>query len=170
MNMSEDQKSIRYTGQALVPWTPDEIAQEFEKCHLGSNPVMFRDAFTVGVKSREKPDVPKPFNTCWGAWFPTDVLGNPMREVSPGRWENSSWESEKKVSSSLILRITTAYEQGVGQANRTELKNPYPATSPECEAWDLGREHILSQDKNASMRFGYGGETTQYKVNKQPTK
>lgn len=40
----------------------------------------------------------------------------------------------------LVLRITTAYEQGFGQALRTELSNPYVAGTPEAEAWDHGRE------------------------------
>ena len=40
----------------------------------------------------------------------------------------------------LVLRITTAYEQGVGHARRTELSNPYGKGTPEYEAWDMGRE------------------------------
>lgn len=41
---------------------------------------------------------------------------------------------------SLVLRITTAYEQGFGHALRSELSNPYSAGSVEAEAWDHGRE------------------------------
>jgi hypothetical protein len=40
----------------------------------------------------------------------------------------------------LVLRITTAYEQGYGHCNRKELSNPYTAGTPEAEAWDQGRE------------------------------
>lgn len=40
----------------------------------------------------------------------------------------------------LVLRICTAYEQGVGHARRDELENPYVPGSPEFEAWFIGRE------------------------------
>lgn len=43
-------------------------------------------------------------------------------------------------SDSLVLRITTAYEQGFGHALRTELDNPYQEGTLEAEAWDTGRE------------------------------
>ena len=45
--------------------------------------------------------------------------------------------------SNLVLRITTAYEQGVGHARRTELSNPYGEGTPDYEAWDMGREFGL---------------------------
>lgn len=40
----------------------------------------------------------------------------------------------------LVVRITTAYEQGVGHALRDELSNPYEEGSQEAEAWNEGRE------------------------------
>lgn len=30
-----------------------------------------------------------------GAWFPTNVMGGPMREFAPGRWESATWPSEQ---------------------------------------------------------------------------
>ena len=40
-----------------------------------------------------------------------------------------------------VLIITTAYEQGVGHANRPELSNPYTGGDGRARlAWDLGRE------------------------------
>jgi hypothetical protein len=36
----------------------------------------------------------KPFAGA-GAWFPVDVLGNPMREYEPGKWENCEWPSSR---------------------------------------------------------------------------
>lgn len=30
-----------------------------------------------------------------GAWFPTDVLGSPMREFQPGKYETAQWPSER---------------------------------------------------------------------------
>ena len=38
-----------------------------------------------------------------------------------------------------VLAVTTAYEQGFGQALRDELSNPYRPGTDEREAWDLGR-------------------------------
>jgi hypothetical protein len=35
----------------------------------------------------------KPFKAP-GAWFPLTVLGQPMREFAPGKWEHASWPSE----------------------------------------------------------------------------
>jgi hypothetical protein len=43
----------------------------------------------------------------------------------------------------LVLRICTAYEQGVGHAQRADLDNPYVPCTPEAEAWWLGREQGL---------------------------
>jgi hypothetical protein len=50
--------------------------------------------------------------------------------------------AETKADSSLVLRICTAYEQGLGQAGR-DLSNPYRAPSPESEAWNIGIQHGL---------------------------
>ena len=44
------------------------------------------------------------------------------------------------MQSDLVLRITTAYEQGFGHAHRDELNNPYGEGTWEYEAWDNGRE------------------------------
>lgn len=70
-----------------------------------------------------------------GRWFPINVLGSPMVEMSPGKWAVLTAETED-----LVLRITTAYEQGFGQALRSELSNPYVEGTVEREAWDTGRE------------------------------
>lgn len=43
-------------------------------------------------------------------------------------------------AAALVLRITTAYEQGFGHAMRAELSNPYAGGTLEAEAWDHGRE------------------------------
>jgi len=40
----------------------------------------------------------------------------------------------------VVLSITTAYEQGIGHALRTELRNPYAEGSCEWDAWAMGRE------------------------------
>jgi hypothetical protein len=157
----------KYPATSLVPWSNEEIKTATVVYSLTPGlewTPQIASAFSAGIRCREKPDTPKPFPAP-GAWFPVDILGNPMRQTSPGKWESLTG-----ISSQLVLRITTAYEQGVGQANRTELKNPYSVGSLECEAWDLGREHILSQDKNTPIGFGCGGETTQYNLNKQSTK
>jgi hypothetical protein len=131
------QLSDKQSSAVITPW-PEETIQEAMKSILKSS-TEFKShfaAFACGVRCREEGmGLVKPFPAP-GAWFPVDIFGNPMIEVKPGHWDIA-----QRVSSSLILRITTAYEQGVGQANRTELKNPYPAGSPEREAWTLGREH-----------------------------
>lgn len=40
----------------------------------------------------------------------------------------------------VVLRITTAYEQGFGHALRSELINPYAPGTQEREAWDHGQK------------------------------
>ena len=55
--------------------------------------------------------------------------------------------------SNLVLRITVAYEQGVGHARRTELSNPYAQGTPEYEAWDMGREFGLRKPEKITVTF-----------------
>ena len=31
-----------------------------------------------------------------GLWFPLDILGNPMREFAPGKWETAQWPSDQQ--------------------------------------------------------------------------
>lgn len=42
-----------------------------------------------------KPVGEKPFPAA-GAWFPTEILGNPMREYQPGKWESAIWPSQEQ--------------------------------------------------------------------------
>lgn len=49
-----------------------------------------------------------------------------------------------------VLSITTAYEQGFGQALRDDVRNPYAAASLEAEAWDHGRE--VGKQKQAAQK------------------
>jgi hypothetical protein len=119
---------------SLLPWSEEKVhsvlAERDPKSQMTPQEVV---SFKAGVICRENPDISKPF-AAPGAWFPIDVLGNPMRETSPGKWEGL-----REPSSSLVRRITTAYEQGVGQANRDDLPNPYKSGLPEYEAWAIGR-------------------------------
>ena len=47
-------------------------------------------ATLVGQSPQPSPE--KPFHAA-GAWFPTNVLGSPMREFLPGKWETAVWPS-----------------------------------------------------------------------------
>jgi len=58
---------------------------------------------------------PKPF-AMPGEWFPVGLLGHPMREFAPGKWESATWPSEQ-----------TAAPQAVDGAQ----SNPHAATYPE---------------------------------------
>lgn len=53
----------------------------------------------------------------------------------------------------LILRITVAYEQGVGHARRTELSNPYGEGTIEYRAWNMGREFGLRKPEKITVTF-----------------
>ena len=55
-----------------------QYAQDYARSALAVSPVQAQE--------------PKPFAGP-GAWFTVDVLGNPMREYSPGKWENCVWPS-----------------------------------------------------------------------------
>jgi hypothetical protein len=44
---------------------------------------------TAGTTAPEKPFAGP------GAWFSVDVLGKPMRQYAPGKWENCVWPSER---------------------------------------------------------------------------
>lgn len=61
--------------------------------------------------------------------------------------------SLSKDMQNLVLRITVAYEQGVGQARRTELSNPYGEFAPEYEAWNCGREFALRKPEHFTVSF-----------------
>jgi hypothetical protein len=52
-------------------------------------------------------------------------------------------EQQKVADEELVLRITNAYEQGVGHAERPELENPYSSESVEFLAYGEGRERGL---------------------------
>lgn len=170
------------------PWSDEKIREVMNTCWTPqTEPDSSFVAFALGVRSREREEMPKPFPAA-GQWFPLDILGNPMREVSPGHWENliepstsfinkiltafqngiqeankqypynpylihdSEWRAwERGVAYGnardtlgsqpyLVQRITTAYEQGVGQGQRTDVINPYKPNSPEYQAWNNGRE------------------------------
>jgi hypothetical protein len=65
-------------------------------------------------------------------------------------WSAPQPAQPAKVGNFEVLQITTAYEQGVGQARRSELSNPYPEGKPTREAWDMGREYGLSKPEPAA--------------------
>jgi hypothetical protein len=51
------------------------------------------------LATTEQPGIPpKPFHAP-GQWFPTELLGHPMREYAPGKWESALWPSEQPGSS-----------------------------------------------------------------------
>lgn len=77
-----------------------------------------------------------------GATIQMDYTGRGYEEFS-ARLDQAARERadelEKAMAdSSLVLRITTAYEQGFGQHDRAELSNPYNPGQPESEAWNIG--------------------------------
>lgn len=77
----------------------------------------------------------------------------PPAEPAAPLLANGMTEAETRETASvagLVLRITTAYEQGFGHAWRLELSNPYKASTPEHEAWDMGRE--VGQRKTAAAQ------------------
>lgn len=56
------------------------------------------------------------------------------------------------MASDEVLIITTAYEQGVGHANRPELSNPYARGDGRARlAWDLGREFGLQRAADRAL-------------------
>lgn len=125
-----------------VPWTDEAIKEAMSSVlkSPGNEFISQASAFACGVRCREASlwSV-KPFPAP-GAWFPTDILGNPMREVKPG-----SWEVLTTLTSSSIRCIVVAYEQGVGQGDRENIFNPYAINTLEYKAWDLGREFVKNR-------------------------
>ncbi len=79
-----------------------------------------------------------------GGWTVWDQIGSTV-DAWAG-WQNRAFYSDapqseaQPVARDLVLRVTTAYEQGFGHATRAELSNPYTEGSAEREAWDIGRE------------------------------
>lgn len=57
------------------------------------------------------PPTEKPFPAP-GKWFPTTVLGHPMREFAPGRWEHARWPSEEKLYRKVRVIRAFAYRSG----------------------------------------------------------
>lgn len=49
------------------------------------------NAFTQELKAEELPETQ---GTQWCKWFPTTVMGHPMRQVEPGKWEHAEWPSD----------------------------------------------------------------------------
>ena len=53
-----------------------------------------------------------------GLWFPLDILGNPMREFAPGKWETAQWPSEQQGNAGGVAVV--------GWINEDELPDNYP--------------------------------------------
>ena len=71
----------QYTGKgAVAVW------------RLGGTDAPIR-AITALKAAIAQPEQVKPF-TVPGAWFPVGILGHPMREYSPQKWESAKWPSE----------------------------------------------------------------------------
>ena len=114
--------AVAETADAMRPAAPQVVADEraafnqsfLHLCQLNDNTLcmsdvkesadshwngeagalwMYRAALVAApVQAQE----PKPFAGP-GAWFAVDVLGNPMREYAPGKWENCVWPSTAPV-------------------------------------------------------------------------
>lgn len=84
------------------------------------------------------PNLPKPQGYTWQL----NQHGHNVREENDCFTEDQMYDYALKFATQndLVLRITTAYEQGFGHALRTELSNPYQEGTLEAEAWDNGRE------------------------------
>jgi hypothetical protein len=65
---------------------------------------------------------PKPFPAP-GMWFSVDILGNPMREYAPGKWESAKWPSDSEGVTFLPSRLICS------EADEDE--------HPEAHAWRL---------------------------------
>lgn len=140
--MSNDTDSVKYEAQALLPWSDKEIVDAF--CESGLKVEMKPEimaAFKAGIRAREKPDSPKPFPAS-GAWFPTSVLGSPMREVKPGSWEVLT--ATKYTQSQFAEKIIKAYELGFSHFKTADVSNPFDADSFEAFAWDRGRKRSVN--------------------------
>ncbi len=73
-----------------------EVAASFIKLHAPDSP-LYGDLRSIAARIAAQPKAdstePKPFPAP-GKWFPIDVLGHPMREFAPGKWESATWPSE----------------------------------------------------------------------------
>jgi hypothetical protein len=47
-------------------------------------------------------ELPETQGTSWIKWFPTTVLGHPMREYEPGKWESAEWPSDAETQKTVI--------------------------------------------------------------------
>jgi hypothetical protein len=84
-----------------------------------------------------------------GAWFPTDVLGNPMREYQPGKWEGATWPSETKPAEGggAVVEVPDLSESGRQQffdsvahlPVGTKLYATPPASQEQAENRELRR-------------------------------
>ena len=96
----------------------------------------------AGKRSLPRPNVYSPPRGVTGAAqysYSADLVQEIIREVEQKALEQVT---------GAVLKITTAYEQGVGHALRSELSNPYTVNTPEHTAWNIGREYGKQQQRN----------------------
>lgn len=82
---------------------------------------------------------------------PRGVTGNAQYSYSANLVQQLLKEVDQKALDRVkdaVREITTAYEQGVGHALRSELSNPYKMNTPEHTAWNIGREYGKQQQRN----------------------
>lgn len=102
------------------------------------------------VRYRERPGLPDLYR-CEGlalsAWNRRTAAPTPVEQLmcATGRHPDSECPGPfepgcRCMPDGLVLRITTAYEQGFGHATRSELSNPYATGTVESQAWAHGRE------------------------------
>lgn len=67
------------------------------------------------IRAAVSENLAKPFPAP-GRWFPLNVLGGPMREYAPGKWENAIWPSDGPVvSPERLYEAFKQYSDGVGE-------------------------------------------------------
>jgi hypothetical protein len=81
---------------------------------------------------------PKPFYAP-GKWFPLNVLGGPMREFAPGKWESATWPSDTHPPAAA-----TVPDEVAAEAMGAKGAPPNEAERAAFEAWIRGHCWRLS--------------------------
>lgn len=134
--------------RALAQPAPVQPGMNLDEAFSVARSALCRSTTIPGVRAvldvlRERVDIAmgvpvKPFPAP-GAWFPVDVLGNPMREHQPGKWEVASWPSAPVQQEAAA--IADAVVRMVGEMDDRTSPEDWPeamlVTGPELHAFIL---------------------------------
>jgi hypothetical protein len=109
-----------------------------------------------------------------GAWFPMNVLGNPMREFAPGKWETAKWPSDKLQKVGVEAKVLPVGRVQCGPAPHDSLYAMLLPTAPRtptvkegdllyttppapAQLWDLAKRWIARADNDQPQCVNEGG-------------